>query len=391
MTRAKRMCVRGWMAAVCAVGSWTFGASGQTVYVEQEPNDTPATATAVLPFAPGDSITGVTRGPATSGTSELTVDFLALWLAPGPGIHRVELTLTHPQAGQMAWSIRGVAQVGGVLYPALPIEVVGTTLATPTTRTARVYVSGGAPAKLLVRVIGRSATTAEYSITMTTAPVTAEQIAGLYPGTMTFTTVGQGSSTDTELWLCDASGYPIPGWGNDDTAPPLLATPRSTLTRTLPAGRYFLAISDSDLAVSEPNPSDDGNQSRPATVDRGIVVGSSSAVNVPLSFSITAPPSSTSPGTSVQVFASKTLVNQVLWYELLVGIAAGCSVADVAGGAEGGPDAVLDGSDFIAFINAFAGAEALADIVGGGGEPPGDSVVDGSDFIAFINAFGVGC
>lgn len=395
MRRGMKMCEQRWMAAVVGAAivavSLTRGVSGQTAYVEQEPNDTPATATVVTPFVVGDSVTGATRGTTTSGSNELTADFLALWLAPGPGINRVELTLTHPQAAQMNWSVRGISQASGVLYPALPMEVVGTTLATPTTRTARVYVSGGAPAKLLVRVTGRSTTTADYTITMTSVPVTAQQISGLYPGTMTFTTVGQGYSTDTELWLCDASGYPIPGWGNDDTAPPLFASPRSTLRRTLPAGRYFLAISDSDLAVSEPNPSDDGNRSRPATEDRGIVVGTSATVNVPLTFNISAPLGGGSPPMSLRVPATKTLVNQVLWYELLVGISSGCSVADVAGGSDGGPDGVLDGGDFIAFINAFAGGEALADIVSGSGEPPGDGVVDGNDFIAFINAFAAGC
>jgi len=367
------------------LGGLVAAVSGQTAYVEQEPNDTTATATVANPFLVGDSITGASRGTATTGTSELTADFLALWLAPGPGISRVELTLTHPQASLINWSIRGISQVNGALFPTLATEVVPTILATTTTRTVRVYVSGEAPAKLLMRVTGRSATSAAYSITMTSSPVTPQQIPGLSPGTMTFTTVAQGHSTDTELWLCDSNGYPIPGWGNDDTAPPLLATPRSTLTRTLPAGRYFLALSDSDLIVSEPNPSDDGNRSRPATDNRGIIIGSSAAVNVPLTFNLSAPP------LSIRVPATKALANQVLWYELLVGIASGCSVADIAGGGDGGPDGVLDGGDFIAFINAFAGGESLADIVSGSGEPPGDGVVDGSDFIAFINAFAAGC
>ena len=64
--------------------------------------------------------------------------------------------------------------------------------------------------------------------------------------------------------------------------------------------------------------------------------------------------------------------------------------ADVAGGSPSGPDGVVDGSDFIAFINAFGEgtvtppAVSVADI-------NGDLIVDGSDFIAFINAFGAGC
>jgi len=67
------------------------------------------------------------------------------------------------------------------------------------------------------------------------------------------------------------------------------------------------------------------------------------------------------------------------------------SIADVAqGGGLPGPDGIVDGDDFIAFINAFAAGELLADVVSGGGTRPPDGVVDGSDFIAFINAFVAG-
>ena len=53
-------------------------------------------------------------------------------------------------------------------------------------------------------------------------------------------------------------------------------------------------------------------------------------------------------------------------------------------------DSVVDGSDFIAFINAFGEgsvtppAVSLADVTS-------DGIVDGNDFVAFINAFGAGC
>ncbi len=65
-------------------------------------------------------------------------------------------------------------------------------------------------------------------------------------------------------------------------------------------------------------------------------------------------------------------------------------LADIAGGPTGGPDGIVDGSDFIAFINAFAAADPLADLAGGPTGGP-DGIVDGSDFIAFINAFAAGC
>ncbi len=75
-----------------------------------------------------------------------------------------------------------------------------------------------------------------------------------------------------------------------------------------------------------------------------------------------------------------------------------CSLADIVGaGADGNqPDGIVDGSDFVAFINSFAVGDrtldALADVAGGGadGLSP-DGIIDGSDFIAFINAFAAGC
>jgi len=76
----------------------------------------------------------------------------------------------------------------------------------------------------------------------------------------------------------------------------------------------------------------------------------------------------------------------------------GCSIADVAGGGPDGqlPDGVVDGSDFVGFINSFSvgdvAVDAAADVAGSG--PDGllaDGIIDGSDFIAFINGFSAGC
>ncbi len=78
--------------------------------------------------------------------------------------------------------------------------------------------------------------------------------------------------------------------------------------------------------------------------------------------------------------------------------ACACSLADIAGGGPTGqsPDGIVDGSDFVAFINSFSTGDGaidpLAYVAGGGadGLAP-DGVIDGSDFIAFINAFAAGC
>ena len=80
-------------------------------------------------------------------------------------------------------------------------------------------------------------------------------------------------------------------------------------------------------------------------------------------------------------------------------IAVRCSIADVVGTSGGDVscnDGVVDGADFIAFINSFSSGDvnvdAIADVAGAGidGLEP-DGIIDGGDFIAFINAFAAGC
>ncbi len=65
----------------------------------------------------------------------------------------------------------------------------------------------------------------------------------------------------------------------------------------------------------------------------------------------------------------------------------GCSLADLAiGGAC--PDGIVDGTDFIAFINSFGTGTVTIDPLA---DVNTDGIIDGSDFIAFINAFAAGC
>jgi len=81
-------------------------------------------------------------------------------------------------------------------------------------------------------------------------------------------------------------------------------------------------------------------------------------------------------------------------FSLVVGNAS-CSLADVTGpgGPPSGPDGLITGDDFVAFIAAFAeGRPGLADVTGIGGEPAiPDGLITGDDFIAFIAAFATGC
>jgi hypothetical protein len=75
-----------------------------------------------------------------------------------------------------------------------------------------------------------------------------------------------------------------------------------------------------------------------------------------------------------------------------------CSPADISGGGPDGtsPDGIVDGNDYVRFINSFSlgdvSFDPAADIAGGGPDADlPDGIIDGSDYIAFINTFAAGC
>ncbi|MCA3005016.1 MAG: PQQ-dependent sugar dehydrogenase [Phycisphaerales bacterium] len=67
-------------------------------------------------------------------------------------------------------------------------------------------------------------------------------------------------------------------------------------------------------------------------------------------------------------------------------------VVGIGGEAGSGPDGLLTGDDFNAFIGAFAAGDPLADITGVGGPPATpDGLLTGDDFVAFVSQFADGC
>jgi hypothetical protein len=55
-------------------------------------------------------------------------------------------------------------------------------------------------------------------------------------------------------------------------------------------------------------------------------------------------------------------------------------------------DGLLTGDDFVAFINAFAAENLVADVCGIGGPPSlPDGLITGDDFVAFVNSFAAAC
>jgi len=134
----------------------------------------------------------------------------------------------------------------------------------------------------------------------------------LAAGQIEITTVGQGHVTDTDLWVYDAWFNALPGYGNDDD--PALLTTRSTLVRRYAPGRYYLAITDGNLANDERSPADELVPTEPVLDFPDVVLSSGLAPYADLSFEI-----SDEFGTAVPVSATKSQPQQVLWFAFDVG------------------------------------------------------------------------
>ncbi|MBK7875091.1 MAG: hypothetical protein IPJ77_04955 [Planctomycetes bacterium] len=246
-------------------------ARGQSVFTEVEPNETKATATPVVCLAAGDTITGSSQGSSTGIPGPASADTFRVRtcaLAPGPWRHALTLTTA---IDAYRGSIRGRSQSGtpgsGGVPGTLDVELQSTPFAAPR---MNAWYGFGAEEELYWRVTGSTTTTAPYVATFTSTSVAPTQLGPFAPGTITITSVNQGHGTDTDLWLFDAQGRALPGYGNDDEWP--LGTLQSRLVRPFTPGTYFLAVARYNLANAEPAPSDDGFPAGPLADFPGVVV-----------------------------------------------------------------------------------------------------------------------
>lgn len=69
----------------------------------------------------------------------------------------------------------------------------------------------------------------------------------------------------------------------------------------------------------------------------------------------------------------------------------GCSIADVAGTADGRADGRITREDYDAFLARFDAGDLRADVAAIGGFTPSDGLVTVDDYTAFVNAFAEGC
>lgn len=329
-----------WFAATVLAG----GAHAQTIN-EVEPNNARAKAD-IIEQAPatGLSIVGTTTG--SSGTGSTSPDFFFVYPTPAPAaIYRHRLTLASTTPGHIM-NLRGRAQNMG--FPATGDVVLQLASGSGSSPRIAQWYGFGRRGGVFVGVFGSSSTTAAYTIAHERTTIFPIDLGSFGQGPISITTIAQGHSTDTELFLFDANLQPIPDAGNDQPISPLVA--QAALTRTLPAGTWYLAVSDANTAWQFGAPPDDADRTNFLTEFLDTFVCGSAATNRNLTFSI-----SDAAGNTRQVNATKTEPFEVRWFTLQT-IPAACSPADVTavGGPPLGPDGLLTGDDFVTFINAFA-------------------------------------
>jgi hypothetical protein len=240
-------------ASIAALLLLAGNAAAQTNTPEAEPNDTKAQATPANSggpgMAPGDTLTGATTGASTSTAGATSADYFRVKTAAAPlGIYRHRLTLTSATLGQTS-SLRGLNQTGSSATGGL----VGTNDATfqtnITSPTRFVQWFGfGRQEEVFYRVVGVASTTAGYTATLSTTPVSPTnfgQPVGAGPVTIQR---AAGNAADVDYWLYDANLNPIPGAGRDDGAP------NATITTNLSPGTYTLAVGLFNTANNQPSP-----------------------------------------------------------------------------------------------------------------------------------------
>lgn len=272
--------------ALAAVLGLATGAQAQ--FVESEPNDTKATANNVFGIAPLGTIRGNTTGSSTTVPGDASADnFLVKTVAASLGIYQYQMVLTTNTAGHVG-SIRGLTQTAGVPNAGTDTALQSSSAGTATPRMNQWY-GFGKEEQLYYRVTGTASTTADYTATLTRTAVTAVNLGVFNPGAITITTMNQGHSSDTDMWVYDGNLNPIAGFGNDDES---LAgggtgtTTQSLLTRTYAAGTYYLALSNFNLSNNQGSPVDDRYRSGSVADFSNVVLNSSTTTNVNLGFAI---------------------------------------------------------------------------------------------------------
>lgn len=294
------------LISLAAGAALTASAQAQ-IFPEVEPNDSRATANAVVGMsAPGNggafnAISG--NSIASSGTG---IDSFLITAHPLPlGIYRNRLVISTTGTAGHTGSIRGLSQTAAPpdTLPGIPWDgVVGSATTTDvamqssvtTTTPARFnqWYGFGKGEQFQYRVTGTASTTADYLVSMETVPVTPVDLGTFEAGLITMNWNGQGHTTDTDMWVYDGNFDAIAGYGNDDSSFALNGAPIATtslqsfLARNYAPGTYYIAVSNFQLAHNQASPSDDNFRTGTLLDFPNIIANSSATANLNMAFAI---------------------------------------------------------------------------------------------------------
>ena len=277
------------------------GISSAAVVTEIEPNDSKLTATPAA-LAVGDSMTGLSTGSSTTIAGNGSADyFLVSTAVQAPAIYRNRLTITTNGAAGHTGSIRGLGQTASnatnASGPGLPNAAAldntlqsSSTITTPA-RFNQFYTFGRA-GQLYYRVTGATATTVDYTSTLSQDVITPVNLGTFPTGSITLTNTGLTSTQDTEVFVYDSNLSPVAGATNDDfpdgtTVPTGGSTLNSLLTRTYAPGTYFVAISNFNTADNQLSPADEGTANSNYLDFAGVMANSSTTALASIPFRLT--------------------------------------------------------------------------------------------------------
>ncbi len=318
------------LPSVCVAGGGAYQGAGSVcggcggAFFEAEPNETRPAATPISFFAPGNFIQGNTTGAvATAGAASLD-QFLVKTPAMPLGIYRNRLTITTSGTAGHVGSIRGLTQTaaaagtwpGPVGTPTASDAAAQTSSTATTPARMDQWYGFGKREQVYYRVTGVAGTTADYQATLAVDPVTPADLGVFLPGQITISTVGQGHTTDTALWVYDGNLNAIEGFGNDDASTngghTANLTTSSFLRRDYSPGTYYLAMSTFNLALSKGAPCDDNTRTDVMLDFPDAALNSSTTANVNCAFAVTDSAATTA------FAATRAAAFDILWYRFSV-------------------------------------------------------------------------
>ncbi|MBL8999641.1 MAG: hypothetical protein JNK25_00730 [Phycisphaerae bacterium] len=328
--------------------------------LEAEPNDFKLYATPAS-IASGQGVYGYSTGNFQASLNDDNPDyFLIETAAAAPAIYRHRMILSTSGIAGHTGVLRGLRQTDGVISPTIDSAFQTSMEASSPPRFNQWY-GFGRQELMYYRVYGNGSTTQEYISTLESERITPIVVPGTIPSGSITISRGVLNVSSPDMWLYDAALQPIAEGGSQGNA---------QLTRTLPAGTYYLAVSDVNTANDQPSPPDSASRGSDVLELPDAIANNSSVGGINMSMTIEFD------GGNSYLGGIKEGPFDIVWFQFTLADGAFCP-ADFNG------DGGVDGSDVEAFFLAWENGDPTADVNLDGG-------IDGSDVEAFFLAWEAG-